>query len=158
MAAPLVFRRRIGMETEMAADAADQGKIFSEQNVVWLYTDDLDRLAAFYGEVLGLPLVMDQGICRIFQVSPTGFLGVCNKADRPRGTRGMMFTFLVPDLDAAYARLLARGVVFDGPPELSGGGMVYSCFLHDPEGYWLQLQEFRDPRWPYPEGRGPRAT
>ncbi|MBU8546932.1 MULTISPECIES: VOC family protein [Roseomonadaceae] len=142
----------------MAAVPMDQGKIFSEQNVVWLYTDDLDRLAQFYGEVLGLPLVMDQGICRIFQVSPTGFLGVCNKADRPRGTRGMMFTFLVQDLDTAYARLLARGVVFDGPPELSGGGMVYSCFLHDPEGYWLQLQEFRDPRWPYPAGRGPRAA
>lgn len=141
----------------MAETPAGPPKVFFEQNVVWLYTDDLDRLAAFYREVMELPEVLDQGVCRVFQVSPTGFLGVCNKPGRPRGTRGMMFTFLVADVEAAYAHYKARGVVFDGPPDMRGGRTVYSCFFRDPEGYWLELQEFRDPRWPYPPGRGPRA-
>ena len=52
---------------------------------------------------VSLAQVLDQGVCRVFQVSPTGFLGVCDKPGRPRGTKGMMFTFLAEDLDAAYA-------------------------------------------------------
>ena len=140
----------------MAADDAADAKIFIEQNVVWLYTADLERLAAFYRDVIGLPQVLDQGICRVFQVSPTGFLGVCDKPGRPLGTKGMVFTFLVADVEAAYQHFKARGVAFDGPPNMSGGRTVYSCFFRDPEGYLLEFQEFNDPRWPYPEGRGPR--
>lgn len=140
----------------MAETPAPTPRIFFEQNVVWLYTDDLDRLAGFYRDVMELPEVLDQGVCRVFRVSPTGFLGVCNKAGRPRGTKGMMFTFLVEDVEAAYAHYKAKGVAFDGPPDMSGSRTVYSCFFRDPEGYWLELQEFRDPRWPYPPGRGPR--
>jgi predicted enzyme related to lactoylglutathione lyase len=143
-------------EKIMAAETPDPGKIFIEQNVVWLYADDLDRLAGFYRDVIGLPQVLDQGVCRVFQVSPTGFLGVCNKEGRPRGTKGMMFTFLVEDVEAAYEHFLARGVQFDGPPNMLGGRTVYSAFFRDPEGYWLEIQEFNDPRWPYPSGRGPR--
>jgi catechol 2,3-dioxygenase-like lactoylglutathione lyase family enzyme len=131
---------------------------FIEQNIVWLYSDDLETHAAFYRDTLGLPQVMDQGACRIFRVSPTGFLGVCDTPGRPRGTSGMMFTFLVADVEAAYQDLLARGVVFDGPPHRLGGGTLHSAFFRDPAGYWLEVQEFTDPRWPYPQGRGPRRV
>jgi len=47
-----------------------------DQFVTFLYTRDLERSAAFYGELLGLPLVLDQGGCRIFRVARDGFLGV----------------------------------------------------------------------------------
>ncbi len=145
------------MATDAAAGAETSGAgIFIEQNVVWLYTENLDRLAAFYRDVIGLKQVLDQGICRVFQVSPTGFLGVCNKPGRPLGTKGMVFTFLVEDVEKAYELYKARGIEFDGPPHVSGGKTVYSCFFRDPEGYLLEFQEFNDPRWPYPEGRGPR--
>ncbi len=142
---------------EAAANPLTGKKPFIEQNVVWMYTDDIERHAAFYRDVLDLPQVLDQGVCRIFQVSPTGFLGVCDKVGRPRGTKGMMFTFLVENVEEAYAWMVARGVAFDGPPDMRGGKNVYSAFFKDPEGYWLEIQEFRDPRWPYPAGRGPRV-
>jgi catechol 2,3-dioxygenase-like lactoylglutathione lyase family enzyme len=129
---------------------------FIEQNVTWLYSDDLDTHAAFYRDVLELPQVLDQGVCRVFQVSPTGFLGVCNKEGRPRGTKGMMVTFLVENVEETYRYLLGKGVEFDGPPNMLGGRTVYSAFFKDPIGYWLEIQEFNDPRWPYPPGRGPR--
>lgn len=58
------------------------GRIFIEQNLVWLDTDDLDRLAGFYRDVLELPQVLDQGACRVFRVSPAGFLDVCDKPRR----------------------------------------------------------------------------
>ena len=66
----------------------------------------------------------------------------------------MMFTFLVADVEAAYGHLRATAVAFDGPPHPDEAGTVLSCFFRDPEGYWLELQEFRDPGWPYPERSG----
>lgn len=144
----------------MAEISAMREKIFFEQSVTWLYTQDLDRLARFYGEVLDLPFVMDQqvagGRTRIYRASPTHFIGLCDIPNRPLGTKGMIFTFLVRDVEAAYAQLRARGVPFENAPDMSPGRVIHSCFFHDPEGYKLELQEFADPRWPYPEGRGPR--
>ena len=117
------------------------------QSLVFLYTDDLPRLAGFYGGVLGLEEVLDQGACRIFRASPTGFIGLCDSPGRPRGTRGVMVSFVVADVQASYAALLAQGVAFDAPPGPQAGGTVWSAFFRDPEGYWLEIQEFRDPRW-----------
>ncbi len=121
--------------------------------MTFLYSDDLEAHAAFYRDVLELEQVLDQGVCRIFRVTETSFLGVCNKANRPRGTKGMMFTFLCEDVEAMHASLVAKGVMFDAPPDMRGGKTVYSAFFRDPVGYWLEIQEFRDPRWPYPNGR-----
>lgn len=144
----------------MAQTDPKREEVFFEQSITWLYTEDLDRLARFYGEVLELPFVMDQqvagGRTRIYRASPSHFIGICAIPGRPLGTRGMIFTFLVPDVQAAYAHYLARGVPFESAPDMSPGRVIHSCFFHDPEGYKLELQEFSDPRWPYPGGRGPR--
>lgn len=130
---------------------------FAEQTVTFLYTDDLERHAAFYRDLLGLEQVLDQGDCRIFRAGPASFVGVCDKPNRPRGAQGVMLTFLCEDADAVHAALSARGVAFDGPPADLDEGRIRAAFFRDPEGYVLEVQEFRDPRWPYPEGRTPRA-
>ena len=130
--------------------------LFYEQSITFLYTDDLERHAAFYRDVMGLTEVLDQGVAKIFQWTPTSFLGVCDKKDRTRGNKGIMLTFLVEDAQKAYDELLARGVVFDEPLEARGGFNLRSAFFRDPEGYVLEIQEFTDPRWPYPNGRRPK--
>jgi len=147
----------------MAENLPDQEEIFFEQSIIWLYTADLaglERLARFYGEVIGLPFVMDQqvagGHTRIYRASPTQFIGLCAIPNRSLGTKGMIFTFLVRDVQRAHAALKARGVPFESAPDMTPGKLIHSCFFHDPEGYKLELQEFSDPRWPFPEGRGPR--
>jgi predicted enzyme related to lactoylglutathione lyase len=116
------------------------------QAITWLYSDGLDRHATFYRDVIGLPQVLDQGGCRVFRVSPTAFLGVCDLPHRPRGTAGMLVTFVVPDLDAAMAALAARGAAFEGKVLDRPGHR--SAFLRDPVGYLLEVQQFTDPRWP----------
>lgn len=126
---------------------------FIEQSMTFLYSDDLAAHAAFYRDVLELEEVLDQGCCRIFRVSDTSFIGVCDLPHRPRGTKGVMFTFLCEDVEAMYRHLLDQGVAFDGPPDMSGGRTVCSAFFRGPVGYMLEIQEFRDPRWPYPGGR-----
>jgi catechol 2,3-dioxygenase-like lactoylglutathione lyase family enzyme len=122
------------------------------QQVTFLYTRDLGAASAFLGNTLGLDLVLDQGgTCHIFRVAGNSFLGVCTNREPP-AEPGVTFTFITPDVDAEYARLMALGVAFDGPPKHSERFNVYSCFFHGPglERYRFELEAFRDPAWPAP--------
>jgi enamine deaminase RidA (YjgF/YER057c/UK114 family) len=116
------------------------------QQLTFLYTDDLPRAVGFYRDVLDLEPVVDQGRAVLFRVNDGAYLGVCDRTDRPRGTDGVMVSF-VCDVDRTYAKLAARGVAFDGPPGPQMDGTVYAAFFRDPDGYRLEIQEFHDPRW-----------
>lgn len=116
------------------------------QQITFLYTDDLPRMVSFYRDVMGLRPVIDQGAAVIFQVNEGAYLGVSDLPHRPRGTDGVMVTF-VRAVDAEHERLKALGVAFEGPPGLLMGGTVYAAFFRDPEGYRLEIQEFRNPDW-----------
>ena len=39
-----------------------------DQQVTFLYVKDLERSERFYGEILGLELVLNQGLARIYRV------------------------------------------------------------------------------------------
>lgn len=116
------------------------------QLLTFLYTDDLARSVSFYRDVLDLEPVVDQGAVMIFRVNDGAYLGVADLPNRPRGTDGVMVTF-VCDVDTTFARLEARGVTFESPPDLYMHGTVYGAFFRDPDGYRLEIQEFRDARW-----------
>jgi len=46
-----------------------------DSHIVFLATNDLGTTASFYEKTLGLPLALDQGKCRIYQVAQAAFLG-----------------------------------------------------------------------------------
>ena len=48
-------------------------------SITWTYHRDLLRMQHFYGELLGYPLVADQGWTKIYQTSPTGFVGLVDE-------------------------------------------------------------------------------
>lgn len=48
-------------------------------SITWTYHKDLLRMQEFYGEILGYPLVADQGWTKIYQTSPTGFVGLVDE-------------------------------------------------------------------------------
>ncbi len=48
-------------------------------SVTWTYHKDLLGMQRFYEEALGYPLVADQGWTKIFQTSPTGFIGLVDE-------------------------------------------------------------------------------
>ena len=122
-----------------------------DQLVSFIFTRDLDESAAFYGATLGLPLVLDQGACRIFRVSRDGFLGVCRCSEqRPSSADGTIITLVTDDVDGWYERLKAKGVAFDTAPTETAEYNIYHCFLRDPDGYQVEIQSFRDPAWPKP--------
>ncbi len=122
-----------------------------DQLVTFLYTRDLERSAAFYGATLGLPLVLDQGGCRIFRVGRDAFLGVCRCSEaRPCSPDGVIVTLVSDDVDGWYQRLKAQGVAIEAPPRANPEYHIYHCFLRDPDGYQIEIQRFDDPAWPAP--------
>jgi catechol 2,3-dioxygenase-like lactoylglutathione lyase family enzyme len=121
-----------------------------DQQVTFFYTRDLEKTAAFYETILELPMVLDQGICRIYSVAGTAFVGFCQRDDATVNSRDVIFTMVTSQVDEWHAHLVAQGVDIEKPPTLSETYNVYHIFFRDPNGYKLEIQEFKDPTWPGP--------
>lgn len=118
-----------------------------DEVVTFVYSADLERSHRFYGEVLGLEMVLDQGACRIYRVSPTGYVGVCDhRTPTPGGT---IVTLVSSAVDEWYERLVAADVETSGPPSHNERFDVYQFFATDPDGHTLEFQRFGS-RWPGP--------
>ncbi len=129
------------------------------QQVTFLYAEDTEASWRFYEQVLGLPLVQDQGTCRIYEAAPGGraFVGVCRArapraSENPRVVGGVVFTFVADDVDGWYAHLKAKGVAIPNPPSFSEQYRVHHFFFHDPAGYTLEIQRFDRSDWVKPGG------
>lgn len=127
--------------------STDQSRPSLEQLVVFLKTDRPRETQAFYSEVLGLPMVLDQGVCKIFQVSPAAFVGFCEHLESPH-REGVILTLVSSEVDAWHERLVAAGVEIEKPPTKNETFDIYHCFIRDPNGYLVEIQEFLDPKWP----------
>lgn len=116
-------------------------------HVTFLYTDDLARAARFYGDILGLEMVLDQGTCHIWRVSSTGFVGVCQREEAARPD-GVIVTLVTDEVDAWAEHLRAKGVTLEKEPSYNSDYDIYHLFVRDPDGYMVEIQTFRDPEWP----------
>jgi catechol 2,3-dioxygenase-like lactoylglutathione lyase family enzyme len=126
-----------------------------DQQVTFLYVKDLERSERFYGEMLGLELVLNQGQARIYRVGRgNAFLGIClssavQQAPPPdRAPLGVIVTFVTDDVDGAYSALRAKGIAFEKRPMINTAYNIYNCFFRDPDGYLLEIQKFLSPGWP----------
>jgi catechol 2,3-dioxygenase-like lactoylglutathione lyase family enzyme len=116
-------------------------------SIVFTYTDDLAASSRFFRETLELPFVVDQGVCHIFRLSPTSYIGVCAIAGRPRSTVGVTITIVTDDVDGWHRFLTGKGLVYQSAPEASERFKVYSSLFLDPNGYRIEIQSFADPKW-----------
>ncbi len=119
------------------------------QQISWVYTEDLERAHAFYGDLLGFERVLDEGDAWIYRSSDNGFVGVC-KAIMGRVVQpaGSMISFVTDDVDDWYERFVSAGVPTRGKPEMLPAFNIYAFFAEDPNGYVIEFQQFLDPSWP----------
>ncbi len=116
-------------------------------------TRDLEGTTEFYQGTLGLPLVLDQGTCRIFKATAGAFLGFCQKAAPPDSPQAII-TLVTEDVDAWVEELRTRGVRLEKGPQFNPDFQIYHAFLRDPNGYLVEIQRFADPRWGERTGAG----
>lgn len=113
--------------------------------VTFLRVADLERAHDFYAGLLGLELVLDQGRCRIYRVSASGFLGVCRGEPAPQG---VVVTLVTRDVREMCAELERRGVTFESPVRYNPDFDITHAFLRDPDGHLVEVQRFESADWP----------
>lgn len=118
-----------------------------DEQITFLYTQNMAETAPFYEEVLGLELALDQGGCRIYRtVGRKAYVGLCERAqERPVG--GVIFTLVTQDVDGWYQRILAGGVTPENPPKHHEEYGIYHFFVKDPNGYLIEVQRFHADPW-----------
>lgn len=115
--------------------------------ITFCYTEDMEKTHSFYSEVLQLPMVLDQGGCRIYRVAGTGFIGFCSKKV-PSNCDNLTITFVTDDVDLWFEKVKEAGCEVIKPPAATPEYRIYNCFVREPSGYTLEIQRFEDPRWP----------
>jgi catechol 2,3-dioxygenase-like lactoylglutathione lyase family enzyme len=121
-----------------------------DQQITFLYTENIQETAPFYEEFLGLQLVLDQGGCRIYQVVVgSAYIGICQRTAR-RIYDGVMFTIVTQNVDAWYERITSQGVVCEHAPRINEEYGIYHFFVKDPNGYLIEVQRFLDESWNQP--------
>ncbi len=117
------------------------------QNIIFTYTDNLEKASSFFKDVMEFDFVVDQGACHIYRMSDKCFLGVCNLPDRPGETAGVTITIVSDDVDGWYQFLTAKGVKYVREPAHSPKFNVYSSLFISPHGYRIEIQKFDDAQW-----------
>lgn len=120
----------------------------NELAITFLYYRDLPRAMRFYEEVLGLPLAIDQGWCKIYRICPGAHVGLVDEAkgmNRWAETKPVQLCIRAPDVDAWYAH--AREVAVDNLSDLfvSEELGIRAFVFDDPEGYQVEIQSATRP-------------
>ena len=106
-----------------------------------LYVADLERMARFYGETLGLPVNErnERFVAFAGAGAPLALEAGGPPAAGPRAKERnpMLLQFAVADIEEAVAELAERGVAIEGGVRRGPYGAL--AFFHDPEGNRLAL-------------------
>jgi catechol 2,3-dioxygenase-like lactoylglutathione lyase family enzyme len=107
---------------------------------VALFTDDADRVAAFYRGLTGAPPVAEWPGGAIFAVGDATLLVHARAAEMEDGPPNEdHFAIAVEDLDATCAALASGGFTFLVEPRAYPWGR--SAYLRDPDGRLVELAQ-----------------
>ncbi len=117
-----------------------------------LYTADLDRAAAFYSDVLGLPCIHEDARMRAYDVGGNGVLLLFPEGQSlepvptpwgsipPHDGRGPMhvaFSIAADELEEWQRHLQDKGVLLEACITWPRGGV--SVYFRDPDGHALEI-------------------
>ena len=115
--------------------------------ITFLYYDDLAAACDFYAGVLGLPLIVDQGFCRMYRIAAGAFVGLVDAEQgthKPAQDKPVILSFVTDDLDALYAQMQENGTPIFRPLKTHEGIGVRGFMALDPGGYTLEFESFLD--------------
>lgn len=130
-----------------AVAAQQRPASLAQASITWLYYKDVPAAMRFYEDTLGLTLTVDQGWAKVYQTSPTSFIGLVDESrgmHRASDTKPVAVAFVTTDVDAWYAWLVSRGVKMRSQLADSKSLPIRGFTAYDPEGYTLEFETFRD--------------
>ena len=116
-----------------------------EGMITFLYYKDLAKVAEFYEKVMGFELTVDQGWAKIYKTSGNAHIGIVDEKrgyHKANAIKPVEITLVVPDVDAWYQYLVAKGVKTLNEPHDAQELKIRLFLLQDPEGYVIEIQKF----------------
>jgi len=111
--------------------------------ITFFYYRDLPAAMRFYEDVLGLPLVIDQGWAKIYRVADAAHVGLVDETrgmNRAHDVKPVQLCIRVKDVDAWHDFAASRGVTGLTEPRTSDELGVRIFVMNDPEGYQIEIQ------------------
>jgi predicted enzyme related to lactoylglutathione lyase len=114
--------------------------------ITFQYYRDLPTAMAFYEDILGFRLAIDQGWSKIYRIDGQAHVGL---VDEKRGmqnwaeSKTSQLCLRVPDVDAWHAWASANDVDGLTEPRDSAELGIRAFVMNDPEGYQIEVQTAR---------------
>ena len=111
--------------------------------ITFFYYRDLPRAMRFYEDILGLPLAIDQGWCKIYRICPGAHVGL---VDETRGmnkwaaVKPVQLCIRVAQVDDWFAYAQAKGLDNLSKLFFNEALGIRAFVLTDPEGYQIEIQ------------------
>ncbi|MDG3042227.1 VOC family protein [Roseicyclus marinus] len=113
--------------------------------ITFLYYKDLPRAFAFYRDVLGLKLAIDQGdLAKIMEIAPNAHVGLVDEArgmNNWQAEKCVQLCIRVADVDGWHAYLAAQGVAALSKIFVNDTIGIRAFVFRDPEGYQIEIQQ-----------------
>lgn len=111
--------------------------------ITFQYYRDLPTAMAFYENVLGFELFIDQGWSKIYRIDGQAHVGLVDEARGMQNwaeNKTVQICLRVPNVDAWYAWAQSQGVA--GMTELRDSEElgIRAFAMNDPEGYQIEVQ------------------
>jgi predicted enzyme related to lactoylglutathione lyase len=116
--------------------------------ITFLYYHDLPAAMRFYEDILGLPLAIDQGWCKIYTICPNAHVGLVDEAkgmNKWSADKPVQLCIRAPDVDGWFA--YAHSQKLDNLSELFVNDQlgIRAFVFTDPEGYQIEIQSATRP-------------
>jgi len=111
--------------------------------ITFQYYRDLPTAMAFYEDVLGFELAIDQGWSKIYRIDGQAHVGLVDEKHGMQNwaeAKTVQLCLRVPDVDAWHAWAAANAVPGLTAPRNSSELGIRAFVMNDPEGYQIEVQ------------------
>lgn len=111
-------------------------------SIIFLGTNDLKKTHEFYRKKIGLDLIKDQKVCKIYSITKGSSIGFCEHIEPTIKKKSPIITFLCSSVDQQFNKLKENGIKIEELPKINKKFNIYHFFIKDPNGYTLEFQKF----------------
>jgi predicted enzyme related to lactoylglutathione lyase len=111
--------------------------------ITFFYYRDLAAAMAFYEDVMGLKLVIDQGWCKIYEICSGAHVGLVDETkgmNKWAEVKPVQLCIRVQDIDAWFDYATAQDLSNLSELFLNDALGIRAFVFNDPEGYQIEMQ------------------
>ena len=112
--------------------------------IIFIYYRDLQKGIDFYENFLGFEMEIDQGFCKIYRISESGYVGIVDEAKgmhKWNVIKPVQICLRVPDVQAFYDFCKEAEVDELSEMFVNNELKIKAFVFNDPEGYQIEIQE-----------------